>query len=159
MLWFSGCSHQCEHCHQPHTWNPQVGHDFTEETIEKIISITDNDYTAGITLTGGDPFFPENNQEMFYFLREFHEELPTKTVWAWTGFTYEYIVEQPGMKRILDYVDVLVDGKFDYQQRQIDLQQPNHKELLKYRGSTNQRVIDVNKSYENNSVILYDPKQ
>ena len=158
MLWFSGCSHHCEQCHNPETWNPQLGQDFTEETIEEIVSITDNDYTAGITLTGGDPFYPENNQSMFYFLREFHEELPRKTIWAWTGFTYEYIIEQPEMKRILDYIDVLVDGEFDYQQRQTDLQQSNHKELLKYRGSTNQRVIDVNKSYENNSVILYDPR-
>lgn len=134
-----------------------MGEEFTEKTVDRIISICDNDYTDGITLTGGDPFFPNNNKDMFYFLRQFHEELSRKTVWAWTGFTYEYIINNPEMKRILDYVDVLIDGKFSQEQREIDLTFPNHKELLKYRGSTNQRVIDVNKSYENNSVVLYDP--
>lgn len=156
VLWFSGCSHKCPGCHNPETWNPEVGENFTEETIQKIVSLCNNDYTSGLTLTGGDPFFPANNSEMFYFLREFKEELPNKTVWAWTGFTYEYIIQRPEMRRILDYIDILIDGKFDAEQRKLDLLRPNSRELLKYRGSSNQRIIDVAKSYAEDSIVLLD---
>ena len=154
VLWFSSCSHHCPGCHNPETWDPNCGHLFTEEDKEKIFNLCDNDYTSGITLTGGDPFHPNNREELAEFASEFEARFPGQTIWCWTGYNIQNILNE----ELLQYIDVLIDGKFDKEQRELDLQRENSTELLQYRGSSNQRIIDVQKTLKNNSVVLYDPK-
>lgn len=154
VLWFSGCCNFCENCHQKYTWDPDLGEDFTQEKIEEVIRLCDNDYTQGITLTGGDPFYPKNREALFDFVKQFKERLPEKDIWCWTGYTIEELIKEPSA---VPYIDVMVDGKFDKDQREEDLKLLNAAELLRYRGSTNQRVIDVQKSIRDNAVILYVP--
>lgn len=127
-----------------------LGNDFTDDILNDIIISTDKDYIDGITLTGGDPFFGLNNKDMYKFVLKFKQLLPEKTIWAWTGFRYEDIMNDLDKRKILEFIDVLVDGKFDINLRNKDLLS---KADLKYRGSSNQRVIDVKKSIKSNSIV------
>lgn len=158
VLWLSGCSHYCKNCHNPESWNPEYGQPFTEETQKYLFSLCDNNYTAGLTLTGGDPFF---NINIFYvpilnLVKSFKEKFPTKTIWCWTGFLFENLLENQYAKEILNHIDILIDGEFKKEVREQDLEQPNSTYILKYRGSSNQRIIDVKESLKNNKVILYN---
>lgn len=127
-----------------------LGNDFTDDIFNDIIISTDRDYIDGITLTGGDPFFELNNKDMYKFVLKFKQLLPEKTIWAWTGFRYEDIINDLDKRKILEFIDVLVDGKFDINLRNKDLLS---KADLKYRGSSNQRVIDVHASLEKNTIV------
>ncbi len=160
-IFFQGCEHQCKNCFNPETWNPKHGKPWTEEHTKAILNLCDKPEISGISLLGGDPLFwfskrnesyYENRSMLLDFMREFKQRFPDKTIWLWTGYTWEHIVNgdamlDPLVNEITKYVDVIVDGLFIE-----ELKVPN----LKWRGSTNQRIIDVKKSLQFKEVILYE---
>ncbi len=144
-IYFSGCSHYCEGCHNPETWKGDIGEVLDEAYMQKIISeIKNNSILDGVTLSGGDPFFiPE---ELLGFLRRLKEETDTN-IWAYTGYTFEELIKKDITKKCLEYIDVLVDGRFDK-----NLTNPE----LFYRGSSNQRLVDVKASLEEGIITTKD---
>ena len=141
-IYFSGCSHYCYDCHNPETWKGDIGDLLDEEYMEKIISqINNNPLLDGVTLSGGDPFF--NPSELL----EFVKRLKSKTgmdIWAYTGYTFEELITDEVKRECLNYIDTLVDGKFDKERANPE---------LFYRGSSNQRIIDVKRSLAENTII------
>lgn len=145
-LFVSGCRNHCEGCFNPESWDFNFGKEFNESVEQEIYNHMD-DYHDGISILGGDPLEPENAKALLPFLRQFKEKYPDKTVWLYTGYSYEgMIILEDDRKRVLEYVDVLIDGKFILSQRDI---------TLKFRGSRNQRIIDVKKSTKDN-IVLWD---
>lgn len=142
-IFMQGCAFHCKDCFNPDTWDFSGGNEFTDETIEKIIELGSKDYVKGLSILGGEPMHPNNIDGTTKLAKTFKEKCPNKTVWIWSGFTYETLKE----KEVLKYIDVLVDGQF-----MTKLFDPR----LKWRGSSNQRVIDVQKSLEKNKIILYE---
>lgn len=144
---FSGCRHFCEGCFAHDSWDFNHGLEFTKTRRERVIkNVKDNPLIDGISLLGGDPFF--SAKDVMDFVKEFRTELPNKNVWAYTGFTYEQILESgdPAMLGLLNQCDVLVDGRFEEENKDL---------TLKFVGSTNQRIIDVQKALQNNKIVLY----
>ena len=141
-LFVSGCSHHCKECFNPETWNQHYGSEFTQETKEKLFELVNRPYIDGLTLIGGDPLFCSNREMVTQIAKEFKERFKDKTIWLYTGYEYEEIKDL----EMLNYIDVLVDGRFELDKRDI---------TLAFRGSSNQRVIDIQKTKENNKVILY----
>lgn len=131
VLWVSGCSHHCEGCHNPETWDPESGKQFTVEHLKKIIEFLDKPYVKGLTLTGGDPLMLKNRASILEIVKAVKSNCPTKDIWLYTGYKYEEIKDL----EILKYVDVIVDGKFEIENRDI---------TLPFRGSTNQKIIKLN---------------
>lgn len=145
-LWVSGCAHHCLHCHNQETWSLNSGTCFTIETMDELLSCASQSYISGLTFSGGDPLHPENYSTVMMIAKIFKEKFPDKTIWLWTGYLWEEI---KCLYRI-ENIDVLIDG--EYAESLKDLS-------LKWRGSSNQRVIDVKKSIESNDVILYKEQQ
>ena len=151
-LFCSGCTNRCEGCFQPETWDFCYGKEYTKETEDQLIQMLTNPNIQGLTLLGGDPFEPSNQRTLITLLRRVKQELPTKDVWAYTGFVYEQDLLEGQRKHtevtdeMLSYIDVLVDGPFVIDQKDISLY---------FRGSTNQRVIDMKKSLEEKEIVLY----
>lgn len=148
-LFVSGCSHHCVGCQNPQTWNLDSGKAFDKEARNELFKYLLKDYISGLTLSGGDPLCFDNIYTIFDLCVEIKTKYPTKTIWLYTGYTYEYIIDNPVLKTIMRYVDVLVDGKFDK-----NLADANYK----WAGSTNQRIIDVQESLKRDKVILYESK-
>lgn len=147
VLWVSGCLHQCKNCHNQQTWDENSGIPFDGEAIAEIFECLRQEEYNGLTLSGGDPFHPNNRRELFFLAKSIKESFPNKTIWLYTGFTWEQLMEfTPYDREILDYVDVLIDGRYVE-----ELSKPSPM----WKGSTNQRVIDVQKSIKENKVILY----
>lgn len=140
VLWFSSCEHHCLGCHNQSTWNSESGHKFTEVDEEYIFSICDNTYTRGITLTGGDPFHPNNRDELVDFVKKFKNKFPHQDIWCWTGYLFEEI----SSFELTKYIDIIVDGKFEIDKLSY---------TLPWRGSTNQRIVDVKQSLKSKHVI------
>ena len=150
-LFVSGCTHHCEGCFQPETWNFDYGELFTEDVENEIIEALKPDYIDGLTLLGGEPFEPENQKALLPFLKKVKNIYPEKTIWAYSGYTFEELTNDSRARceftdEILSLIDVLVDGEF-----KIDLKNIS----LKFRGSSNQRVIDVKKTLENGKIVLF----
>jgi anaerobic ribonucleoside-triphosphate reductase activating protein len=144
-LFASGCKHNCLGCHNPDTHSFTNGTIFNEEVYEKIVDyITFTPYIKGITLSGGDPMF--SAEEIIPFIKKIKDELPYIDIWCYTGFTFENLLTDRYKLELLKMIDVLVDSKFEIDKRDI---------TLKFRGSSNQRVIDVKKSLEQNEIVLY----
>lgn len=133
VLWVAGCSHCCKECHNPITWDPNGGLLFDEEAKREIFEQLEKDYVSGITFSGGDPLHPQNRLDVKNLMAEIKEKFPQKTIWLYTGDSWENILYYP----IMNYVDVVVDGEF-----QVDKKDAK----LHWKGSSNQRVIDVKKS-------------
>jgi anaerobic ribonucleoside-triphosphate reductase activating protein len=151
-IWFAGCSHRCVGCHNQHTWDYNQGTPlFDDGVIEKIFSEVDRDYIAGITLAGGDPFSQndESLNELLKFVRMYKSAFPEKNIWIYSGATYESDNLHPIKNDILNLCDVMVDGPFI-----ISLRNPD----LAFRGSSNQRLIDLKKTREKGEVVLLDVK-
>lgn len=142
VLWVSGCSHGCKGCHNPVTWDPNGGLEFDQEAKEEIFTELEKDYISGITFSGGDPLFFSNCSDVLKLIREIKERFPGKTVWLYTGFEWEAISELEVMK----YLDVLVDGRFMIEKKDTKLQ---------WKGSANQRVIDVPATRKEGQVVLH----
>ena len=138
-LFVSGCTHRCKNCFQPQTWDFRYGQPFTAETEEALLEALDRPYISGLTLLGGGPFEPDNQRALLPFLRRLRQQLPDKTVWAFSGYTWEELTGQSRARceatgALLSLVDVLVDGEFVEALRDIS---------LRFRGSSNQRLLDV----------------
>ena len=149
-LFVSGCTHHCKGCFNEAAWDFSYGSPFTEGTEDEIIKSLEPSYMAGITLLGGEPMEPCNQKALVKFLRRIREELPQKTIWIYTGYVYEDLLEGGRANcevtdEILSYCDVLVDGPFMIDKKNIS---------LKFRGSENQRIIDIPATREHNKVIV-----
>ena len=145
-LFVSGCDHHCKGCQNPQTWDCNYGKEFNVLTIDKILEYMNHDYIKGLSLSGGDPLKKENIPYILWLLREVKRVYPNKDVWCWTGDTWEQLMARPDTKAILQYIDVLVDGEFIESQKSLS---------LVWKGSMNQRVLDVKKSLELNHPVLY----
>lgn len=152
-LFVSGCRHKCPDCFNYMAWDFEYGKPYTKETENEILESVKPGWIAGISLLGGEPFEPENQETLLSLVRRFKKEFPLKTVWCYSGFTIEEITgEKPSRayteisKELLGMIDVLVDGRFVKELKNIS---------LKFRGSENQRVIDVRKTLSQNKIVLY----
>lgn len=139
VLWVSGCSHNCPGCQNPQTHNPDSGIKFDENAKEELFHELEKDYISGITFSGGDPLFVKNRETIKNLILEIREKFPTKTIWVYTGYKYEdlCLFDQPHIATILNNIDVLVEGPFIK-----DLKDINYP----WAGSTNQRVIRFNET-------------
>lgn len=151
VLFVSGCTHHCKGCFQPETWDFNYGEPYTKTTEDEIIDSLRPDYIDGLTLLGGEPFEPQNQQELVFLLRRIRKELPNKTIWAFSGYTFEELTGESRARcavteEMLSMLDVLVDGEFVEAQRNISLQ---------FRGSENQRLIDVPKTLETGEIVWW----
>lgn len=133
VLWLAGCNHCCKGCQNPLTWDPDGGLLFDQAAKEEIFAELDKDYISGITFSGGDPLHPANRLDVRGLMAEIKERYPGKTIWLYTGDSWEDILHYPLMR----YIDVLVDGEFHEEEKDVK---------LLWKGSANQRVIDVQKS-------------
>lgn len=147
VLWVSGCGHHCKNCQNPITWNPKNGIKFDDQARREIFEELKKPYVAGITLSGGDPLFFMNRQTIYDLCDDIKTAYPDKTIWLYTGYTWEAIMHDATMKKIMHYVDVLVDGRFVEELKDIN---------YPWAGSTNQRVIDVQESLAKWEVILHE---
>ena len=151
VLFVSGCRNACKGCFQPHTWDFCYGEAFDEDIQKKILDSLEPEYIRGLTLLGGEPFEEENQRELLPFVRKVRSRYPKKDIWAFTGYIYERDLLPGGRKytqdteELLSYIDVLVDGPFIEEQKDI---------TLRFRGSLNQRVIDVKKTRESGTICL-----
>lgn len=157
VLWLSGCSHHCYQCQNPQTWNPNSGILFDNEAKQEMFNELSKDYISGITLSGGDPIYKDNLTDVLSLLNQVRLSYPIKTIWLYTGYTLEQILQpllintiptEEEKKRIdiVKMVDVLVDGPYIDAQRDI---------TLKWRGSANQRVINIPETLKQQKVVLY----
>lgn len=150
-LFVSGCTNHCKNCFQPQTWDFDFGEPFTEETEEKLLQMLKPDYINGLTLLGGEPMEPQNQRALVPFLKRVRETYPNKNIWCFTGFTYEVLKTDGSHPRcevtdeMLSLIDVLVDGRYVDELKDLTLQ---------FRGSSNQRLIDMVKTRENGEVTL-----
>ena len=131
-LFVSGCTHHCKGCFNSEAWDFHYGQAYTEETEQEILQALAPDYIRGLSLLGGEPMEPENRGAVLSLVKKVRERYPQKTIWCYTGYTYEEIQADPALAAVLPYIDVLVDGRF----RQ-ELYSPH----LEFRGSSNQRII------------------
>ncbi|MBR2067784.1 MAG: anaerobic ribonucleoside-triphosphate reductase activating protein [Solobacterium sp.] len=151
-LFVSGCRLHCEGCFQAQTQDFHYGKPYTKETEKEILEALEDPYCDGLTLLGGEPFEPENQVVIVELLREVKKQFPQKNIWSWTGYVYDKHLIEGGTKHteytdeILSYLDVLVDGPFVLEKRNL---------ALSFRGSENQRVIDLKKTLEKKEIVLY----
>lgn len=152
-LFVSGCTNRCEGCFQPETWDFSYGKPFTSETEEEIINMIKPDYINGLTLLGGEPFEPSNQKALLPFVKRVRETYPNKNIWAFTGFTLDQLLNKEPHPRcettdeLLSLIDVLVDGKFVLSQKNI---------RLRFRGSENQRIIDLPTTLKTGEITLWE---
>lgn len=152
-LFVSGCTNCCEDCFQPETWDFNYGKEFTAETEEVILKMLEPGYISGLTILGGEPFEPSNQRRLVPFLRKVKDRFPGKTIWSFTGFTYEQLLTEGEhchtevTEEMLSLLDMLVDGRFVKELKNI---------TLRFRGSENQRIIDLNKTRECGDIVLWE---
>ncbi len=152
-LFVSGCTHHCKNCFNPETWNFEYGKPFTKETENYIIDCLSPSYIDGLSLLGGEPFEPDNQKVLLPFLRRVKNDLPNKTIWCYTGYLFDKELLSESRARceftdeMLSLIDVLVDGEFIQDLYDIS---------LAFRGSSNQRIIDVQKSLESGEIKLHN---
>ena len=150
-LFVSGCTHRCKGCFNAEAWDFSYGKPFTEEVENDILKSLENDYVDGLSLLGGEPIEPSNQIALYPFLKKVKEKYPNKDIWCYSGYLFDSeLLSQsrattPITKDMLALIDVLVDGKFIEEQKNIS---------LAFKGSENQRIIDVQKSLNENKVIL-----
>ena len=151
-LFVSGCTHRCPGCFNEIAWDFNYGEAFTDETISYILSLLEPAHIEGLTLLGGEPFEPENQAALVHLLRQVKQEYPKKTIWAFSGYLFDTQIQSGKLgswdvtKEILQYLDVIVDGPFVEAQKDL---------TLRFRGSSNQRIIDVPASLAQNNIVLW----
>lgn len=153
-LFVSGCFHHCPGCFNSEAWDFRYGNDYTKEVEDKVVELLKRPYISGLSLLGGDPLVPDTQRHLAKLVKRVREELPNKSIWCYTGYMFEkeimaYMYNKlPQTNELLNNIDVLIDGRWD--QRKYD---PG----LIYRGSSNQRIIDIPKTIENDmKVVLWD---
>ncbi len=150
-LFVSGCTHRCKNCFNPQTWDFNFGKEFTDETENEILKMLEPDYITGLTVLGGEPFEPANQQRLLPFLQRVKAKYPSKTIWIYSGYLLDEELLKPSRARceytdeILALTDVLVDGEFVEELKNI---------TLLFRGSSNQRIIDVPKTLKENKIVI-----
>ena len=155
-LFVSGCTHHCKGCFQPETWDFNYGKLFTKETEDELLESLKPDYIKGLTLLGGEPFEPENQRVLVGFLKRVKENYPEKSVWCYTGYLYDDELLSPSRARcevtdeMLSQIDILVDGEFHLEEKNIRLQ---------FRGSENQRIIDLEKTRKSGEIVLWNEQK
>lgn len=161
-IWLSGCSHKCPNCFNQESWNPDSGIPFEEAAKQEIFDELAKDYISGITLSGGDPLHEQNLDGVLNLIKEIRLSLPQKNIWLYTGFSFDELQKEYNFHKwtpfnpesdiwltrweIIKNVDILVDGQYIDEQRDV---------TLKFRGSKNQRVIDVQQTLAQNKIVLY----
>lgn len=152
-LWCSGCNHHCAECQNPQTWDKNSGISFDIEAENELFNLLSHDYISGITFTGGDPLHSNNLSTVYDLCIRIKAEYSMKNIWIYTGYTWEEIFtdvntqESMTRKQVVSLCDVIVDGRFEEQKKDVN---------YPWAGSSNQRVIDVKKSLETNSIILWE---
>ena len=141
-IFLQGCSFHCKNCFNPDTWDFNGGEDFNDSVIDEIIQLCGKSYINGLSILGGEPMHPKNIMGTIKLAKKFKKIYPEKNIWVWSGFLFEQVIE----KEIFDYIDVLVDGQFVDELKDYN---------LNWRGSSNQRVIDVKKTIKNKDIVLY----
>lgn len=141
-LWVSGCERHCPGCFNPEAQNFDYGEDFTEDTLSEILDAIDKSYIKGFTLLGGEPMARQNQPEVLHIVRCVKQKLPNKDIWLYTGYKYEEISNN----QILEYIDILVDGEFIEAKKDLS---------LKFRGSSNQRIIDIPQTRAKGQIVLW----
>ena len=154
-LFVSGCTHRCKGCFNKEAWDFDYGQPFTQETVEQILTMLKPGYIKGLTLLGGEPFEPQNQGPIVDLLRQIKAQYPEKSIWAFSGYQFERITsgtlgDWEITKEYLSYLDVLVDGPFVEEKKDL---------MLRFRGSSNQRLIDVPKSLASGSVVEWEDWQ
>ncbi|MBQ8568256.1 MAG: anaerobic ribonucleoside-triphosphate reductase activating protein [Oscillospiraceae bacterium] len=151
-LFVSGCTHHCEGCFNPMTWDFEYGEPFDENAEQQLMDMLAPDYINGFSLLGGEPLEHENQKRLLPLLRRVKEVYPNKSIWCYTGYTFETDIlgkmfrEYEETEELMSYIDILVDGEFILEQKNIS---------LRFRGSENQRIIDVKKSLRNGFTVLW----
>ena len=154
-LFVSGCNHHCKNCFNREAWDFNYGNDFTQKEQDEIIQDLKPEYLDGLSLLGGEPFERENQEELAPFVKKVKDTYPNKKIWCYTGFTFDKQILQEmvetenreSTKEMLQNIDYIVDGRFVE-----ELKDPK----LRFRGSSNQRIIDVKKSLEQNQIVIWD---
>ncbi len=154
-LFVSGCTNRCPHCFQKQTWDFEYGEPFTKEVEDKIIEGLAKSYVRGLTVLGGEPMEIENQKSLLPFLKRVRATFPDKTIWLYTGNTYEELTSTPGAhekaiditRELIELVDILVDGRFVEEKKSLG---------LRFRGSTNQRIIDIKKTGALGEIVLWE---
>lgn len=150
-LFVSGCTHCCRECFNEEAWDFQYGQEYTPEIMERILAYLDHTYIAGLSLLGGEPLHPANQKGILPLVEETKRRFPEKTIWCYTGYDFEKDILGDMMerleetKRILACIDVLVDGKFEVEKKDLN---------LRFKGSSNQRIIQVPESLASGEIIL-----
>lgn len=151
-VFVSGCSHHCKGCFNSETWDFDYGHKMTDEVMEKILKTLEPKYVKGLTVLGGEPMESQNQKGVWELIKKTRERYPNKTIWLYSGYTWEQLndpdnkrTNTPYTKMILENIDVLVDGLFVLEKKDLS---------LLYRGSSNQRVIDVKEALKNDEIVL-----
>jgi len=142
-IFFQGCHFHCKDCFNSETWDFNKGKEFTDEAIDKIIELADHEYIEGLSILGGEPMHPVNVLGTIALAKKFKEKYPNKNIWVWTGYKFEDIPN----KDALPFIDVLVDGQFITELHSFD---------LKWKGSSNQRVINVKETLKQNKIIIIE---
>ena len=142
-VFMQGCAFNCKNCFNPETHDFNAGKEFSDETIEHVLELCNKEYIEGLSILGGEPMHPINIEGTTKLAKKFKEKFPNKTIWVWTGFLFDRDLKE---KQVLKYIDVLVDGQFVDELKDL---------RLKYCGSSNQRVIDVQKSLKNGKIIEF----
>lgn len=143
-IFMQGCEFHCKNCFNPETWNFEGGKEFTDDTINEVLDICAQPQIKGLSILGGEPMHPNNIEGTTRLAKAFKEKYPEKTIWAWSGFKFDEYLKD---KEVAKYLDVVVDGQY---------KDELHDFRLKWRGSSNQRVIDVQKSLKENKVVLFE---
>ncbi|MBQ3021411.1 MAG: anaerobic ribonucleoside-triphosphate reductase activating protein [Bacilli bacterium] len=141
-IFMQGCTFNCKNCFNPETHDFNGGKEFTNETIDKILELAKEEYIEGLSILGGEPLHPKNLKATTELAKRFKEIYPNKSIWLWTGFLYDYDIKD---KEIVKYIDVLIDGQY-----KDELSNPT----LKWRGSSNQRVINIKETLNKNKIVL-----
>ena len=151
-VFVSGCNHHCKGCFNECAWDFNYGNKFTEKQEEEVLNDLDHDYISGLTLLGGEPLEPVNQAGLLPLVKKVKEKFPNKKIWCYTGFDFEKDVvgkmakQNETTKELLNYIDVIVDGKFEEDKKDLK---------LKFRGSSNQRILDVQESLKENKPVEY----
>ena len=145
-LFFQGCHFHCKDCFNSETWDFEGGKEFTDKTIDRVLELCEKEYIVGLSILGGEPMHPVNIEGTTKLAKMFKEKYPNKNIWVWTGFLFEGLKD----KDVLKYIDVLIDGQF-----KTELFDPR----LRWKGSSNQRVIDVKKSLKKGEVVILEEEE
>ena len=146
-IFLQGCEFHCYNCFNPETWDFDGGEEFTDEVIERLMELCSEEYIQGLSILGGEPMHPKNIAATTAIAKTFKSLYPDKNIWVWSGFTFEALKKRKDAQEVLNYIDTLVDGQY---------KDELHDFSLKYRGSSNQRVIDVKKSLKTNKIELVE---